>query len=75
MYTFADWGNTGQNMAESFGISTVSITKLIMAGSETRAKVFGEILRSKELLIGNVVDFLLMKIWKIYKKYCNFPEL
>jgi hypothetical protein len=23
MHTFADWGNTGQNMAESFGITTV----------------------------------------------------
>lgn len=27
MYTFADWGNTGQNMAESLGITTVSTTK------------------------------------------------
>lgn len=62
-------------MTESFGITTVSTTKLIMAGSETRAKVFGEILRSKELLIDNVVDFLLLEMQKIYKKYCNFPEL
>ena len=23
MHTFADWGNTGQNMAESIGITTV----------------------------------------------------
>ena len=23
MHTFADWGNTGQNMAESLGITTV----------------------------------------------------
>lgn len=27
MHTFADWGNTGQYMAESFGITTVSTTK------------------------------------------------
>ena len=26
-HTFADWGNTGQNMAESLGITTVSTTK------------------------------------------------
>ena len=27
MHTFADWGNTVQNMAESLGITTVSTTK------------------------------------------------
>lgn len=27
MHTFADWGNTGQSMAESLGITTVSTTK------------------------------------------------
>lgn len=27
MHTFADWGNTGQNKAESFGITTVLTTK------------------------------------------------
>ena len=27
MHTFADWGNTGQNMAESIEITTVSTTK------------------------------------------------
>ena len=27
MHTFADWGNMGQNMAESIGITTVSTTK------------------------------------------------
>lgn len=27
MHTFAYWGNTGQNMAESLGITTVSTTK------------------------------------------------
>ena len=27
MHTFANWGNTGQNMAESLGITTVSTTK------------------------------------------------
>ena len=26
MHTFADWGNTGQNMAESLGNTTVSTT-------------------------------------------------
>ena len=28
MHTFADWGNTGQNMAESLGITTASTTKV-----------------------------------------------
>ena len=27
MHTFADWGNTGQNMAERLGNTTVSTTK------------------------------------------------
>lgn len=27
MHTFAEWGNTGQNNAESLGITTVSTTK------------------------------------------------
>ncbi|WP_270363539.1 hypothetical protein, partial [Eubacterium ramulus] len=27
MHTFADWGNTGQNKAESLGNTTVSTTK------------------------------------------------
>lgn len=27
MHTFANWGNAGQNMAESLGITTVSTTK------------------------------------------------
>ena len=27
MHTFAEWGNTGHNMAESLGITTVSTTK------------------------------------------------
>ena len=27
MHTFAEWGNTGQNMAENLGITTVSTTK------------------------------------------------
>ena len=27
MHTFAEWGKTGQNKAESIGITTVSITK------------------------------------------------
>ena len=51
MHTFADWGNTGQNMAESIEITTVSTTK---ADGEIviKAKVLGEILSSKGLLIG-----------------------
>lgn len=28
MHTIADWGNTGQNMAESLEITTVSTTKV-----------------------------------------------
>ena len=47
----------------------------LMAGSGIKAKVLGGFLSSKGLLAGNVVDFLLMEMWKIYKKYCNFPEL
>ena len=47
----------------------------LMVGSGIKAKVLGGFLSSKGLLIGNVVDFLLMEMWKIYKKYCNFPEL
>lgn len=27
MHTFAEWGNTGQNMAENLGNTTVSTTK------------------------------------------------
>ncbi|WP_287972096.1 hypothetical protein [Blautia sp.] len=27
MHIFVDWGNTGQNMVESLGITTVSTTK------------------------------------------------
>lgn len=27
MHTFTDWGNTGQNMAKSLGITTISTTK------------------------------------------------
>lgn len=39
MHTFADWGNTGQNMAGSLGITTVSTTK----AHGGRARVAGEI--------------------------------
>jgi len=28
IHAFAKWGNTGQNMAESIGITTVSTTKV-----------------------------------------------
>jgi len=45
-----------------------------MAGSGIKAKVWGEILSSKGLLAGNVVDFLLMEMRKKYKNYCNFSE-
>ena len=47
----------------------------LMVGSGIKVKVLGGFLSSKGLLTGNVVDFLLMEMWKIYKKYCNFPEL
>ena len=40
-----------------------------MVGSGIKAKVLGGFLSSKGLLTGNVVDFLLMEMWKIYKKY------
>ena len=43
MHTFADWGNTGQNMAESLGITTVSTTKI-------KSNVWGKILSSNGLL-------------------------
>ena len=45
MHTFADWGNTGQNMAESLGITTVSTTKA-HGRIGVNAKVWGEILSS-----------------------------
>ncbi len=49
MNTSADCGNTGQNMAESLGITTVSTTKA-HGGIGIKAKVWGEILSSNELL-------------------------
>ena len=51
MHTFADWGNTGQNMAESLGITTISTTKA-HGGIGIKAKVWGKILSSKGLLRG-----------------------
>ena len=45
-----------------------------MAGSGIKAKGLGGFLSSKGLLAGNVVDFLLMEMWKKYKNYCNFSE-
>ena len=49
MHTFAGWGNTGQNMAERLGITTVSTTKA-HGGIGIKANVLGEILSSKGLL-------------------------
>lgn len=49
MHTFADWGNTGQNMVESIGNTMVSTTKAL-GGIGIKAKVLGEILSSKLLL-------------------------
>jgi len=43
-----------------------------MAGSGIKAKVLGEILSSNELLTGNVVELVTMKMRKKYKNYCNF---
>ena len=51
MHIFADWGNTGQNMAESLGITTASTTKAY-GGIGIKAKVWGEILSSKGLFRG-----------------------
>ena len=51
MHTFAEWGNTGQNMAENLGITTVSTTKA-HGGIGIKAKVWGEILSSNGLLRG-----------------------
>ena len=73
MHTFADWGNTGQNMAENLGITTVSTTKA-HGGIGIKAKVLGEILSSNELLTGNVIELVTMKMRKKYKNYCNFSE-
>ena len=49
MQTFADWGNTGRNMAGNLGITTVSTTKAY-GGIGIKAKVLGEILSSNGLL-------------------------
>ena len=49
MHTFADWGNTGQNMMKSLAITTVSTTKA-HGQIWIKAKVWGEILSSKGLL-------------------------
>ena len=38
------------------------------------AKVLGEILSSNELLTGNVIELVTMKMRKKYKNYCNFSE-
>ena len=65
MHTFADWGNTGQNMAESIGNTTVSTTKA-HGRIGMKAKGVGEILSSKILLRGKTkrtnvcagIDFL-----------------
>ena len=46
----------------------------LMAGSGIKAKVLGEILSSNELLTGNVVELVTMKMRKKYKNYCNFSE-
>ena len=73
MHTFAEWGNTGRNMAESLGITTVSTNKT-QGGIGIKAKVWGEILSSNELLTGNVIELVTMKMRKKYKNYCNFSE-
>ena len=51
MHTFADWGNTAQNMSERLGITTVSTTKA-HGGIGIKAKVWGGFLSSKRLLKG-----------------------
>ena len=49
MHTFADWGNTGHNKAESLGITTVSTTKA-HGWKWDKGKVLGGFLSSKGLL-------------------------
>ena len=73
MHTFADWGNTGQYMVEDIENTTVSTTK-VHGRIGVNAKVWGEILSSNELLTGNVVELVTMKMRKKYKNYCNFSE-
>lgn len=46
----------------------------LMAASGIKAKVWGEILSSNELLTGNVIELVTMKMRKKYKNYCNFSE-
>ena len=71
MHTFADWGNTRQNMVESIGITTVSTTKG-HGRIGVNAKVWGEILSSNELLRLNVIDFYRWKSMKIIKTIAIF---
>ena len=59
MHTFADWGNTGQNMAESIGNTTVSTTKA-HGWNWDKGKGVGGFLSSKGLLTGNVVELVPM---------------
>lgn len=73
MHTFADWGRVRHNRAESLGITTVSTTKA-HGRIGVNAKVWGEILSSNELLTGNVIELVTMKMRKKYKNYCNFSE-
>ncbi len=73
MHTFADWGRVRHNRAESLGITTVSTTKA-HGRIGVNAKVRGEILSSNELLTGNVIELVTMKMRKKYKNYCNFSE-
>ena len=73
MHTFAKWGNTGQNMAQTHMNTTVSTTKA-HGRIGVNAKVWGEILSSNELLTGNVIELVTMKMRKKYKNYCNFSE-
>ena len=73
MHIFADWGRVRHNMAESLGITTVSTTKA-HGRIGVNAKVWGEILSSNELLTGNVIELVTMKMRKKYKNYCNCSE-
>ena len=73
MHTFADWGRVRHNRAEILGITTVSTTKA-HGRIGVNAKVWGEIFSSNELLTGNVIELVTMKMRKKYKNYCNFSE-
>lgn len=71
MHIFADWGRVRHNRAESLGITTVSTTKA-HGRIGVNAKVWREILSSNELLTGNVIELVTMKMRKNIKTIAIF---